>query len=236
MHTLHSSLHFSSIWTTQEHCSCWIVWSYYYFGTEDLKTDQNKHCEQNSKWQRPAEVTKVCIEEASACGQVGWWKGCVHPLTAIHGDSTGTILLQGQGTIQRWTKLHWQPGQAATPGQRRRELLDQSDISYGLTGPAQLKAPRKGVWGYWWAADCTGVSQQCGLAARRANHTLGSNTGNSAAPPAQEGLHLQLPQRLALEKEKWFGKVLFIVFVANKLCSICNTTSSARQALLQKQM
>lgn len=150
MHTLHSSLHFSSIWTTQEHCSCWIVWSYYYFGTEDLKTDQNKHCEQNSKWQRPAEVTKVCIEEASACGQVGWWKGCVHPLTAIHGDSTGTILLQGQGTIQRWTKLHWQPGREATPGQRSRELLDQSDISYGLTGPAQLKAPRKGVWGYWW--------------------------------------------------------------------------------------
>lgn len=208
MHTVQFSVHFSSIWGTQVHCSCWIVWYYYYFGTEDLKTDQNNHCEQNLKRQRPAEVTKVCTEEASACGQVGWGKGCVHPLTAIDGDSTGTILIQGQGTLHRQTKLHCRPGWVAMAGQREERALSRSvrHSPCGFIETGQLKAPRKGGLGCW-AADPTGVSSvswQPGGQTTPWGQTQGWQPGKEPIlllPSAQKAPHLQLwgqlPQRPA---------------------------------------
>lgn len=117
-HFVQPSVPSSSICIRQVHCSCRTIRFYYYFGTENINTDQT-NCKQNSKRQRPGEVTKVYTEEASACGQVRRWKGCVCPLKTIHGDSRSTILIQGQGTgetIQRQIKLQPATGWAAMAG------------------------------------------------------------------------------------------------------------------------
>lgn len=81
-------------------------------------------------------------------------------------------------------------------------------------------------------------SQQWVLAARRAKHTLGSNGAGSWEKTILQ-LWGQLPQRPELkQKGKWLGKMLLILCVARKVCVpwVCDATSSARQALLQKQM
>lgn len=81
-------------------------------------------------------------------------------------------------------------------------------------------------------------SQQWVLEARRAKHTLGSNGAGSWEKVILQPWG-QLPQRPVLkQKGKWLGKMLLIVCVARKVCVpwVGDATSSARQALLQKQM
>lgn len=121
-HFVQPSVPFLAICIRQVHCSYRIIRFYYYFGTENINTDQT-NCKKNSKRQRPGEVTKVYTEEPSAYGQVHRWKGSVCPLKTIHNDSRSTILVQGQETgetIQRRIKLQPAPGWAATAEQRRQ--------------------------------------------------------------------------------------------------------------------
>lgn len=122
-----------SICTGQAHHSNRIIWAYYYFGPENFNRDPEKiTSKQNSERQRPGEVTMACTEEASACGQVHWWKGCVYPLESIPGDSRSTVLIQGHEageTIHRRTSLqsaHRVSGHART-NEKSHFSADQSE-------------------------------------------------------------------------------------------------------------
>lgn len=142
----------------------------------------------------------------------------MHPLTTIRGDSAGTILIQGQGTIHRQKKLPLTARVSGHAWAEEERVLGRPvrHSPYSFTEHRQLKAPGKGGRGVL-VGSRSHMSQQCALAARRANHTpwaqtQGKQPGKEAILPLPSAQEVpphaalgQLPQRPTLqEKKRWF--------------------------------